>query len=477
MNRLTFRTLIAFDWKQLSRSSVFWLLTGLLVVTGLYAALYGRSEVAEQQQKIRVLQHDIDSSMQQVRLRLQRQDTIAAWQYDDFLFALHANPPDGVAALAFGQRDLHKFAVSITIGTYFYNRYAGGYENKTLSGELANPLKQFAGHLDLSFVLVFLLPLYLILISYNILSSEQEGGTLALLAVQSVRISSLVYTKLALRAGLTIAVGWLISVAGAGLTGALGDGRLWYFLASVLLYVACWAGVIALVTAFRWPSGVNALALISSWLFLSIILPATFTAILNVTHPTGTKAALIASVQQANARVFGTSHPTLATEFYRAYPQYNSMPGDTFPGMWYNARWMRAVHLLLDRDVKPFEDRYQQQLRARIEAADGLDYYSPALLTQSILNRVAGSDMAQMAAYNQSIYAHFAQWRDYLDQRTYLHRNVLTKEEFDQLPRDGFKLVVDYQQIIFRLTALLLTAILLFLIAATMFNRVINQIN
>lgn len=178
MNGLTFSTLLAFDWRQLRRGRSFWLLTGLLLAIGGYAALYGRGEVREQHQKIALLRHDIDSSMAVVQARLRKDDTTAAWHYDDFLFALHSNPPDGLAALAFGQRDLHKFAVSITIGSYFYNRYAGGYENKTLSGELANPQQQFAGHLDVSFVLVFLLPLYFILLSYNVLSSEQEGGIL-----------------------------------------------------------------------------------------------------------------------------------------------------------------------------------------------------------------------------------------------------------------------------------------------------------
>ena len=471
MSGLTFSTLLAFDWRQLRRGRSFWLLTGLLLAIGGYAALYGRGEVREQHQKIALLRHDIDSSMAVVQARLRKDDTTAAWHYDDFLFALHSNPPDGLAALAFGQRDLHKFAVSITIGSYFYNRYAGGYENKTLSGELANPQQQFAGHLDVSFVLVFLLPLYFILLSYNVLSSEQEGGTLPLLAVQQVSPRMLLYTKLGLRALLTIALGGLIILLGASLTGALAEGRLLYFLGGTALYVACWAGIIALVTAFAKSSSFNALALLSGWLLVCLVLPAGFTAGLNVMHPTGTQAALLASVQQANARVFNTPHPALAREFYQAYPRFNNVPRDTFPGMWYNPRWLRAVHRLLDRQVQPAENRYQRQLSQRLAAADRLDYFSPALLLQSILHRAAASDLGQLAAYDRSTYAHFARWRDYLDERTYLRHNILTQRDFDQLPREDFRPVIDYPALRARLLALAGLAVILLGLSAVVLQR------
>lgn len=68
----------------------------------------------------------------------------------------------------------------------------------------------------------------------------------------------------------------------------------------------------------------------------------------------------------------------------------------------------------LKQSVKPLEDRYWNQLQQRISAEDKLDYYSPALLAQSIFNRAA-SDQQQMFAYDGSIYDHFALWWDYID--------------------------------------------------------------
>ncbi len=454
-------TLTRFDWYQLIRSRAFWQLTALLFIISAYAAFYGRTEVSQQQQKISLLQHDIDSSMHVVRKQFATKDTVAAWHYDDFLYSLHANRPDGLAALAFGQRDLHKYAVSITTGTYFYNKYATGYQNKTLSGEITNPQKQLAGHLDLSFVLVFLFPLYFILLSYNLLSSEKEGGTLALLAVQAVRPVDFVRTKLIFRWVVTGLIGTVIIGMAAGITQAPLDHRLGYMLATMWLYVGCWAGITGVVTALHRSSGFNALTLVSLWLLFCVALPATLTAVLTVAYPIDAKTELTAAVQKANARVFATPKPALAAQFYAAFPAYNNVPRDTFPDGWYNPRWVRAMHLLLDKEVKPFGDAYHQQLAGRIRLADRFDYCSPAVLTQSICNRLSASDMQQMLAYDTGMYAHFAQWRDYLDNRIYLHHNILTKADFEHLPQYPFKPVIDYSAIQNRLIALGLTIIVL----------------
>ncbi|MBC7922992.1 MAG: ABC transporter permease subunit [Ferruginibacter sp.] len=464
-------TLLRFDWLQLKRSHAFWQLTALLLVISGYAAFYGRTEVEQQQQKIDLLKHDIDSSMRVVSLELQKRDTTAAWHYDDFLFSLHANRPDGTAALAFGQRDLHKFAVSITTGTYFYNKYATGYENKTLSGEIANPQKQLAGHLDTSFVLVFLLPLYFILISYNLLSSEKEGGTLLLLAGQAVSIPGFMLTKLALRWLIGAVLGTLIILAAATITQAAFDYRLFCMVLATWLYVGCWAGITAVVTAFHRSSGFNALSLVSAWLLFCLAIPATLTALLNVVYPVDAKAQLTAAVQKANARVFATPKPLLASTFYQQYPLYNNIPRDTFPNGWYNPRWVRAMHLLLDKEVKPYDARYHAQLAQRIRSTDGLDYCSPAVLAQSIFNRTAASDMQQMLAYDTATYHHFALWRDYLDEKIFLHQNTLTKKEFERLPQYHFTPVIDYTQINRRLVALGLVTLSLFASSYGMMKR------
>ena len=66
--------------------------------------------------------------------------------------------------------------------------------------EIENPNRLLAGRFDLAFVIVFLYPLLILTLSYNMLSAEQEQGTLALTLSQPVSLRTLVSGKVLLRA-------------------------------------------------------------------------------------------------------------------------------------------------------------------------------------------------------------------------------------------------------------------------------------
>lgn len=465
----TVSTIVRYDWLQLSRSKAFWALTILLLAIGAYASFYGRSAAKEQQHKIALLQNKIDSGMNLVHHAVLQKDTLA-WDYEPFLKSTIINRPDGTAGLSFGQRDLHKYAIEISEGTYYYNKYATGYTNKTLSAEIVNPEKQAAGHLDVSFVIVFLLPLYIILISYNVLSSEQEGGTFSLLQLQSLHLKKIIFTKLLLRWVIAAALSVIILLTGTLINAALTDARWLYMLVSALAYSFFWIGLVALFISFHRSSGFNALGLIGCWLFVCILLPASFNAVLNASHPVDSKTSLSAAVQKANSNVFEMGRREVADSFYHYHPSYNNIPGDTLGNGWYNPRWMRAVHGLLDIRVQPFEESYHHYLEQRMKMADGFVYFSPALLTQQIYNGLAGSDMAQMLAFDKSSYHYFNQWNAYLDQRIYFNNNRFTKNDFEGLPTYQFKPIIDYHAVWLQILLLFIIGVTLLIAAYKNFN-------
>lgn len=460
----TIKTIIIYEWLKLRRSKALWLLTLIFAVISIYAAWYGRGEIREQQRKITLLQDAVAVKMNILSRELQQHDS-TAWEYDPLYKAVFYNRPDGIAALAFGQRDLHKFAIEISEGTYYYNKYATGYSNKTLSSEITNPQKQLAGHLDFSFVIVFLLPLYFILLSYNVLSAEKEEGTLPLLGVQAVSLKAMFFAKLFVRWLITVVLAISLLLIAAVITGAITDGRIFLFIAAMMFYSLVWAGIVSLVASLRKPSGFNALALISIWLVLSILLPAAFNAFLAAKYPAVNKIALASAVQKANAEVFAIPRTAVADSFYKMHPQYNNLPGDTLPGGWYNPRWIRATHAVLDNKVERVETPYLQTLADRIHTASRLSYCSPALLTQSIFTGVAGSDRRQIYAFDTASWHYFKIWNSYLDDRIFFKNNRFTKADFDNLPVYTFKPVIDYMQIVFSLLVLLAAGLVLLIVS------------
>lgn len=460
----TIKTIIIYEWLKLRRSKALWLLTLIFSVISIYAAWYGRSEVTEQQRKIALLQDAVAVNMNILSRELQQHDS-TAWEYDPLYKTVFYNRPDGIAALAFGQRDLHKFAIEISEGTYYYNKYATGYSNKTLSSEITNPQKQLAGHLDLSFVIVFLLPLYFILLSYNILSAEKEEGTLPLLAVQAVSVRKIFFAKLFVRWLVTVILAVLLLLTAAVITRAVADVRIFLFVAAVIFYTVVWAAVVSLVASLRKPSGFNALSLVGIWLAFGMLLPAAFNAFLAAKYPAVNKIALASAVQKANAEVFAIPRTAVADSFYKMHPQYNNLPGDTLPGGWYNPRWIRATHAVLDNKVQRVETPYLQMLEDRIHTAGKFNYCSPALLTQSILTGIAASDRKQIYAFDTASWHYFKAWNSYLDDRIFFKNNRFTKADFDGLPVDVFKPVIDYRQVCFSLLVLLAAGLALLVVS------------
>ena len=92
------------------------------------------------------------------------------------------------SVIAIGQGDLYSNYKKTVL--YFDE----SYEMRTQ--ELVSPLEQLFGQLDLTFVWVYLLPLIILLTSFNVLSSERESGRLSLIASQPIKLSYWVIRKL-----------------------------------------------------------------------------------------------------------------------------------------------------------------------------------------------------------------------------------------------------------------------------------------
>lgn len=119
-------------------------------------------------------------------------------------------PPAPLAALAIGQSDLLP---------YYFKVSTDARENIVAATELENPHRLLVGRFDLAFVLIYLYPLLILGITYNLLSAEKEQGTLALALSQPVALSTLVAGKVALRAMLLVGV-----VVGFSLLALVGGG-------------------------------------------------------------------------------------------------------------------------------------------------------------------------------------------------------------------------------------------------------------
>lgn len=454
----SFKTIIYYDWLQLKRSASFRMITVLLSVIAIYALYYGNAQVKEQQQKISFLQHAIDSSNLSFYHTLLTKDTTAllAAQQTGMLYV---NYPEPLAALSFGQRDINKFALNLATFSFFYDKYSTGYSNKTLSTEIVNPMKLLAGNLDLSFVLVFLFPLYFILVAYNILSSEKEKGTSSLLSVQGGGLRNITATRLLFRWILITLLSAVFIIAG-GILAHSSVTSLMLFLFVNIAYTACWAGIIFLLCC-HFNSARNALVLIIAWLLICFVLPGLYNAVLNSRHPIYAKTALSASIQKAENEAYPMPNKMKLDSFLTIFPRYRAGNTDSLRGGWGDARWMSCMYAIMDYYTEPFENEHQQVWSRRIQAANKWNYGSPALLTQYIFNQLSASNAEQMQRFDTLAYKGFQLRRDYFNDLFFIRNNKFTKADFNCLPKQyEYKPEVNYIEVVMPCIFLIFLSIL-----------------
>jgi ABC-2 type transport system permease protein len=142
-----------------------------------------------------------------------------------------------------------------------------------------NPQGQTLGDFDLSFAVIYLYPLVILALGFNLITAEKESGTLSLVLAQPVRFRTLLLGKIAVRALLIFAfgillpavlmlVGWL--VVGAEINFAL----LVVWMLATSLYCVFWFALAAVINARGRTAAANALALAVCWLVFVVLVPA-----------------------------------------------------------------------------------------------------------------------------------------------------------------------------------------------------------
>ena len=316
-------------------------------------------------------------------------------------------PPGPLAPLAVGQSDL--------LPSYF-KISTDARENVVAATEIENPHRLLAGRFDLAFVLIYLYPILILALSYNMLSSEQEQGTLALALSQPVALRTFAAGKVLLRASVLLTVVVACTIAALVLGGVDLDApgavpRLLLWMAAVVAYGAVWFAIALLVAAHGRASAANATVLASVWLVLVVILPAVFNLAATTFYPVPSRVEMVQAVRVASDDANAEGSKLLA-RYYDDHPELAT--GDAQQAMTDFNIVRVAVNDDVERRVRPVVERYERQIASQQRLIDALRFISPAVLMQNALYDIAGTGvprhqafMAQVDAFHQTWRAHF----------------------------------------------------------------------
>lgn len=385
----TFRILFHYEWLHFKAARGLMLLTGVLLLVGLYSIYYGTTEIERQRQHLAELPALAAHNVAELQAKYPGPADAGEIGYYHTTFAVHHPTP--WASLALGQRDVNPYYLKLRLL---------GLQGQLYASENVNPTKVLTGNFDLAFVVVYLVPLLIIALGFNILSSEKEQGILPLLLAQPVSAVWLVAAKLGFRLALVLALVGLLSAVGLAWARVPLDGRVALWLALVGLYCLFWLGVVLLITAWQRSSSFNAVALLGAWLVLLVMVPNLLNVYVTAARPVPQGLAL--TIQQREAIHGGWDRPKTETmsRFFVDYPQWRDTATIKERFVW---RWYYAFQYLGDKSAAPLAAAYAQVLRQRYNLAGSLAWLSPAVVLQTSLNALAGTDLPTHLAFQQSV--------------------------------------------------------------------------
>ncbi|MCC2547079.1 DUF3526 domain-containing protein [Hymenobacter sp. BT175] len=383
-----FWILFSYEWRHFRAAKGLVLLCGLLLATGLYGIYYGTTEIERQRQQLATLPELTHRNVEELKVKFPGPTDAGDIGYYHSTFAVHH--PDPWAALSLGLRDVNPTYVKLRLL---------GLHNQLYASDNTNPMKTLTGNFDLAFVLVYLLPLLIIALCFNLLSAEREEGILTLLLAQPVRPATVLGAKLAFRAGIVMALAWLLSGVGMAWAGVPLDIRVPSWLAMSTLYCLFWFGVALVVTAWQRASAVNAVALLGVWLVLVVLVPSLLS--LGVAAARPVPQGIELTIRQREEIHAGWDKPKTQTmnRFFGLYPQWRDTTIIRERFAW---RWYYAFQHLGDQAVASQARAYAQGLQQRYDLVETLNLFSPAIIAQTSFNALGGSDLPAHLAFQRS---------------------------------------------------------------------------
>lgn len=419
----------------------YWLaaITLLLLVLCLYAGWNGNNRVTEREENIVAAIDEMKTSDELMVARLDsltsgQEINLASWQFPSVPTAVGDNNPRVAAfrpgqlsLIATGQSDMFNHYVKPTLTD---DSFSIGFM------ELASPVSLLMGNFDLSFVLIYLLPLVIISFSYNILSSEKEQGSLLLIASSPLSLRLWLLQKVLTR---FFIVNLLLSVCLwlTFLFNGVSIGKPFFvFLGQVWLYAAFWFILAYVLNLLGASSSNNAMYLIGSWIILVLAIPSLINQSANTVYPAPSRTLLINEMRTLQAEI-DAEQDKILDSYLRNHPELittrEAEEGTAY--LWWQ-RYFASKDLLLD-EMSPLLAEYDQSLRKQQHWVNQFSFLSPSVLFQNNINYLAETSTAHYDVYRQSVLTFTEEWRSFF--LPLIFKDVpFTKDMIAELPEFRF---------------------------------------
>ena len=432
--------------RQFARRSSNWWVAVIFLGAGFYALYQGYAGKLARTTTIHAFRQEKDSLLHDLKAGLLADTTTregkAKYLKSSLLNSALFNTripswklPVSTAIYNIGQSDVF---------TYYYLFGAENFEMQLLKQtEINNPLRALAGHFDVSFWLVYLLPLMILLFSFNALSAQTDNGNWRLIAAQGISEKQWLQSRFAIAGALSAAL--LALVAGMGLIinrTAFKQSPEWtdgLFLLAGLVYLVFWLSLFYLISSLRRPTAYNALLCGIAWIGFCLVVPVLVSKLAGAAIPVDNTTISTFSRRPQNPRIeadkafaAGIIRQMAATD-----ARYYKADTDSTKPAFY-ARVYQALHVLLHRQRWPLMQGYFGRIEKRQRVTDWSALVNPAGSTDGWLTALADNDAAAYHRFTEQTEGLQKALQDALYPSLFSDK-LLSSHEYDRLPQFHYR--------------------------------------
>ncbi|TMM59348.1 DUF3526 domain-containing protein [Maribacter algarum] len=364
-------------FKSFFRTRIFLISLVLLITVGVISILIGKQYLVKQEKAILAAQEFQQKSIER-NLDYHNDDLGLLLYYLRFTLI---KQPSNIGAISIGQSDVNPLLQAVTIR---------GLEGQKYDTDFENPSLLMSGNLDLGFVIIYLFPLVLIAMTFNLYSEEKELGTWRILTAQTSGKAKFLLKKLGIRILFVFAILIFLLLLANGVLSIPMNENFWAIFLQSILYVFFWSSLCLFVVSFRKNSSFNALALISIWVVLTVLIPAMVNNYVLNTYQV--PEALEAMVEQRDGyhEKWDMEKDATMTGFFEAYPQYKgyTVPEEEFSWIWYY-----GMQHMGDLAAEETSNEMMEKVMLRNTVSEKVALFIPTMHAQLSFNSVAGTDM------------------------------------------------------------------------------------
>ena len=290
------------------------------------------------------------------------------------------------------------------------------------------------GRLDLTTVVVILLPLWLLLVFHDTGSHERDRGLFRILEGNGVSRRRIVARRSLAPIGIGL-VGWSTAFGiGALLTGtAAGTGAAgWAWFAISLGYAIFWMGCFAWVAALARSTETAVTGSLVAWVAIVILLPGLMDIMIRATSDPAAGIESVAS-QRVSAAEAEKQRAEVMDKYMFDHPELAQGADEGAFASTFLREYF-ATQESVEEKLQPVVDRHFEESAEQLEFVGTLSSVVPSSWAQGLLEEVSGTGPRQMLAYHRAARSYAKDVREFL--RPFLWEgNLLTPTDFDRVPR------------------------------------------